>query len=97
MTGHRWAFINRSDYDRFLTALVETDGAGGIAGYRLDEGVGMVRVHIRHRLSNLFRPAMRAGITEVLQDTIDYGKTAGVRVDVVGSCMPCWTRRGYWS
>lgn len=90
-------FYTRSDYDQYLTVmLVENDGAGGIAAYCVDEGVGvqmgMVRVQIRHRLRNLFQPARRVGIELALQEAIDYGRPAGVHVAVMGSCMPLWLR-----
>lgn len=87
-----WPFITRSDFDRFLTGLVETKGEGGIAGYRLDEGGWLIHVHIRHRLRNLLRPTRRAGITATLQKTIDYGRRVGVQVIVLGSYTPLWLR-----
>lgn len=96
--GLRWRFFTRSDYEEFLTALVETTGAGGIAGYRLDEsipaiGVGRLQVQVRHRLRNLLRPARRHGIAQALQEAIDYGRPVAIQVEVVASCVPLWLRR----
>lgn len=94
--GAGWQFFTRRDYERFLTALVETDGEGSIAGYRVDEDPerrpGMVRVQIRHRLRNLLRPTRRAGIAFVLQEAIDHGRPPGVHVEVVASYCPLWLR-----
>ncbi len=88
-----WPFITRNDYDRFLTAIVETDGEGRIADYRIDIGVGVVRVHIRHCLGNLFRPTRREGIAVVLHEAIERGRSVAVNVQVVASYVPLWMRR----
>ena len=88
-----WQFITRDDYDRFLTAMVETDGEGAIADYRIDEGVLAVRVHIRHRFHNLLRPQRREGIAVVLQQRIEAGRSAAITVQVVASYVPLWMRR----
>ncbi len=91
--GHSdWPFITRSDFDRFLTGLVETEGEGGIAGYCVDVGEGVIWLQIRHRLRNFMRPARCMAIDETLHEAINRGKMFGVQVGVVSSFTPLWLR-----
>ena len=94
-SGAAGQFFTRSDYDMTLTALAKTVSPWGIAWYRVDEDVEhhMVRVHVRHRLRNLHRPARRLAIETELQEAIDYGRSAWIKVEVVASYVPLWMRR----
>ena len=86
-------YTTRALIEGFLDALTRTNGAGGIADFRLDDSPGCVRIHVRHRLSNLFRPHRREGIAICLYENMEQDMVAGIALQVVASYVPLWMRR----
>jgi len=81
-------FITRHRLELFLRAQVGT----GIAAYRVDEGVGAVRVQLRFRLQDLFRWRARALECEELRQLLAEQGVAGIVYQVIGNCWPLWLR-----
>lgn len=85
--------VTRAELERWLQALVDNNGPGSIGGFWVREGVWAVRVEVRFRARDCFRPLRQARICKAIHHQLGTHGPAGIVHQVVGSYWPLWARR----